>query len=415
MAPRKSSNKGSKSKILTVTHTDNTNTNNTQPSTSQNTATELDNINQNTSLPGRLPAHFASLLKGTGTSTGLAHKPLFKGASDTFYLFQIKLRNWIMIHDLEDFLDDDDDDDSVKNLCLFVLIIGCLDGDPLHLVSTTAKGNGKLAYTILEQKYMGTYNARKSRSLNEVIRLKQLPNEDIPTYISRMDIMVQNLQQFSIFNDTSYYVMQTLQGLLPKYEMFKTCINSTKDLPTWSEFKIRIQNYDQLTTTPAITQNTNATVMNVAAGTTPVPQILKKRKVNFKKHLKKNTHMQNTSIKHCTYCNKSNHYEYECFIKNPSLRNAPTRGTSRGRGRGRGSFRGARGNIRGAFRNGNSVAGRGNRGQYQPYQGNNTGRGAYTGRPTYQGNYNGFRQNSETQEHTSFCNTDPIHPGNQFG
>ena len=70
MAPRKSSNKGSKSKILTVTHTDNTNTNNTQPSTSQNTATELDNINQNTSLPGRLPAHFASLLKG-GSGAGL--------------------------------------------------------------------------------------------------------------------------------------------------------------------------------------------------------------------------------------------------------------------------------------------------------------------------------------------------------
>ena len=319
-----------------------------------------------------------------------------------------------MIHELDDFLDNEEDDDSVKNLCLFVLIIGCLDGDPLHLVSTTAKGNGKLAYKLLEQKYMGTYNARKCRSLNELILLKQLPNEDIPTYISRMDIMIQNLDQFSVFNDTSYYVMQTLQGLLPKYEMFKTCINSTKDIPSWSEFKIRIQNYDQLANTPTPTQNTNTTVMNVAATTAPVPQILKKRKVNFKKHLKKTTHVPNTATKHCTYCNKSNHYENECFIKNPSLRNATTRGTSRGRGRGRGSFRGARGNIRGAFRNGNSVAVRGNRGQYHPYQRNNTGRGAYTGYPTYQGNYNGFNQNSEVQEHTSFCNTEPIHPGNQF-
>ena len=61
--PRKASNKGSKSKILTVTHTDNTNPNNTQPSTSQNTATESDNMNQNTCLPSRLPAHFAGLLK----------------------------------------------------------------------------------------------------------------------------------------------------------------------------------------------------------------------------------------------------------------------------------------------------------------------------------------------------------------
>ena len=78
-----------------------------------------------------------------------------------------------MIHDLEDFLNDDSDIDPVKNLCLFVLIIGCLDGDPLQLVSTTAKEDGKRAYQLLDEKYLGKFNARKCKHLNEVISLAQ--------------------------------------------------------------------------------------------------------------------------------------------------------------------------------------------------------------------------------------------------
>ena len=108
----------------------------------------------------KLPAIFAQLLRGHGASNS-GHKPLFKGNHDVYYLFSVKLNNWIMIHDLEDFLNDDSDDDPVKNLCLFVLIIGCLDGDPLHLVSITAKGDGKRAIQLLDEKY--PYNNRLMR------------------------------------------------------------------------------------------------------------------------------------------------------------------------------------------------------------------------------------------------------------
>ena len=406
----------------------------THPTTSTNTNTDMNNTTSNTSDlvpvtsgPCKLPSHFAQLLRGNGPGNS-GHRPLFKGNHELYYLFSVKLMNWIMIHDLEDFLKDDSDIDPVKNLCLFVLIIGCLDGDPLTLVSATAKGDGKRAFELLDEKYLGNFNARKCKHLNEVISLAQQVNEGVPRYISRVDVMIQKGAQFAIFNDTSYYVIRTLQGLLPRYEMFKTTINSNLVLPDWDEFKVRIQNHDQLHSAPKVTQNTS--VMQVVASTSNqtdnVPHITKKKKVNFKKFV-------NKSAPKCDHCYGSDHNSANCnsvkFCNNcnngsHNTNNCKRIRTQRGRG-GRGgapaggftSRGGGRGHHRGwSNARGNNNSGRGGGGGAWHHRGGGGGRGQGFMQgpvhPTQFGNNhnNGYYQNNGN--YANFCS--PMEEGNQF-
>ena len=379
--------------------------------------------------PPRIPAHFASLLRGHGSVGNSGYRPLFKGNHEVYHLFSVKLNNWIMIHDLEDFLNDESDDDQIKNLCLFVLIIGCLDGDPLHLVSTTAKGDGKSAYKLLNEKYLGNFNARKCKHLNEVSSLQQFSNEGVPSYISRVDVMITKGKQFGVFNDTSYYVIRTLQGLLPKFEMFKTVINSNLEIPEWSDFKVRIQNHDQLHSAPKINQN--ASVMNIVANNDSVPQINKKRKVNFKKFINKSvskcdncyatdhTTGNCNSVMFCTNCNNASHYTQNC--RRLKI------GTQRGRGGGGGATGGygrgghQRGGGRGRPRyphggRGSSNArggGYGSRGGSTGVQhrggGGGGGRGHMHGPPTHSSQfhnqqYQGQQQYQNTGNYANYCN-----------
>ena len=41
--------------------------------------------------PPRIPAHFASLLRGNGQAGNSGHRPLFKGNHEVYHLFSVKL------------------------------------------------------------------------------------------------------------------------------------------------------------------------------------------------------------------------------------------------------------------------------------------------------------------------------------
>ena len=178
-------------------------------------------------------------------------------------------------------------------------------------------------------------HARKAKALTELATLQQKSNEALVAYISRADVLKETIAEFDVFNDTSYFVVQTLQGLLKQYEVFKTIIDSAETLPEWDQFKVRIQSHAQLHK-PA--ENTSQ-IMLVTNPTT-LPVIQKKRKQNFKKFINKSKCTKCFSFKHatsqcdstrwCNYCNNANHDTDFCRIKG----NNSNRGGGGGAGRG---------------------------------------------------------------------------------
>ena len=378
---KKTNKKISTNPIISTLITQTTDSDTTAENTDSATCSHTDNNTMsNTNTTTSLPEHFAAYLRGMGLH---AHKdggfnPKFKGNRDQYHIFELKLRNYISLHELESFLDSDEKDD-VKNLYLYHLIVQCLDDDPLQLVACQAKNDGRKAYKLLGEKYLGNFNARKICALNELALLKQGKNETISTYISRVDLLIQKLKQFGVFNDTSFYVIKTLQGLDDKYDTFKTVITSTSEIPEWDDFKVRIQNHDQLSKPTADKQNT--AIMQIT--TSNAPQINKKKKQNTKRFTSKpkekcsycfsSDHISSNcnSRKYCKYCNNWSHHTDEC-------KNIKSQISYRGRGRSsRGGrvyrgFRGARGHYsgyRGAAPPRGGAYPRSNRGNHQASRG----------------------------------------------
>ena len=120
-----------------TTHNTSTHTDNTSSTSSSVKNSDNNNANKSANTPVRLPSHFVQYLTGMGQAPNKEGgiNPKFKGNRDKYQIFELKLRNLIALHDLEDFLDSDDCDD-VKNLCLYHLISQCLDDGPLMLIMT---------------------------------------------------------------------------------------------------------------------------------------------------------------------------------------------------------------------------------------------------------------------------------------
>ena len=339
--------------------------------TNTNTNTNSNQGNQ-TNTNFHNPFSLFGGLSGNGASAFGLKGPEFRGNDGKFNIFKYKLDNWLMTNDLYKVIDDETCEPRL-NLALYLHIANCLDGEPLNHICANAKQDGRKAYKILCEKYLGNIHARKQKIYTELATLKQKENESISTYISRIDMLIEQISVYKVFNDSTYFVTCAMTGLLPKYEIFKAVVNSSEDYPTWPQFKIRIQNHAQLNT-PTDTSH----ILAVMANNPPV-SIVKSKKNNNRK-FKNNYHK--TANMYCTYCDTKTHFSSDCRHKDwimsagglRQVRGGGGRGNNRANSgnntaqRGRGTYNNAHYNgTRGAPR------GRGNRGRGTPMNG--TGRG----------------------------------------
>ena len=362
-------------------------------------------VGESSTLGPSLPSSFISLMRGYGNSTHSI--PTFSGGYDKFNSFINKLDNRLILSDLYKHLDTPNIPEQ-QNLALYLCISFCLEGEPFDLISNSAKYNGQLAYKLLKEKYLGNSYARKTKALTQLAQLEQGPNEDVNAFITRADVIISKLEQFKVFNDSSFYVIKVMQGLLPKFEAFKVCINSGEEIPDWNSFKLRLTSHDQLHKATSVPK-----VMNVAVNSVNnyVPTVQKNRKSNFKKYIKNpkcsmcfsTTHMANqcNSTKWCSFCNNASHDLSDCRNKN--------RNNFANSHRGRGSRgRGGRGN------NNNGNRGRGNKSGQNRGRGQNPSRGnsnltpaggrGYT-QPSAAGNFNNGYMNYQSNFIENIPNT----------
>ena len=292
-------------------------------------------------------------LKGYGHNN---RAPMFSGVIDKFHSWLHKLDCHLLLNGLYDAATDSEPVNKKLNVNLYLCIAMCLDNEPFDLISNSAHFDGRLAYRLLKEKYQGNKHARKAAALVELAQLSQGETESVHAYISRGDIIIYKLEQFKVFNDTSFYVIIHMQGLQPRFATFKATISTADEIPEWNTYKLKLSSHDQLQKVPAKASKVMTVGVNNAA-----PKIQKPKQTNkFKKFVKKpkctfcfstdHTTQNCTSSKWCGFCGNASHYLREC-----RNRNNPANSNQRGRGAQ---------NSRGGNRNNNSNRGRGsNRGQ----------------------------------------------------
>ena len=139
----------------------------------------------------------------------------------------------------------DPDITETTNMDLYLAIASCLSEQALDLISTQAFGQGKKAYKLLEQKYLGNADAREAKTMIEITNVTQLDSEDMVSFLDRFEVLKSRLDEFGTINKCSFYTILCIKGLHPKYNTFKNIICTGKT-PMWDIFKENLESYSAM-------------------------------------------------------------------------------------------------------------------------------------------------------------------------
>ena len=324
------------------------------------------NSNNNADI-GSLPQELLKSLRGFGSHSA-SRIPFFDNKSEHFNNWLLQLKHFLLIQNLQDHLQATAIN-ATDNLALYMAIASCLNGSSLELVQTQAFANGQEALRLLKQKYLGNYHCREAKSMIALATLKQGESEDLSSYMTRCENIVNDIEEFKTIRNSNFYTTMALNGINGKYEIFKTIISSDK-IPEWPVFKERLESHGSMS---SLDKPSNR-ILNVTSNNSP--HIIKNRSnrnyakfVNNKSCQKCLAKGHNTadcwSTKYCGICNNASHDELYCRYASNQQANHGTRGITNNSRRGfvpqRQSF-----NPRGrgaAARRPYYVATRGNRGR----------------------------------------------------
>ena len=186
------------------------------------------------------------LLKSLRSGYGNSRKPrpLFNNSINNFHDFHNQLKHYLLVNGLYQHINTKDITAS-DNLALYLAVAGCLQGRSLQLVQNAAFANGQKAYRLICQKFLGNKDCREARSMMLLASATQHENESLGDYISRLEGIKNQLEEFDTIKNNNYYVIKALHGLHMQYETLKTVININK-LPTWEDLKEIVESHGSM-------------------------------------------------------------------------------------------------------------------------------------------------------------------------
>ena len=338
---QKSANKAKCHPISVITSTDNEIDNDTNSQESGATGT----INDTTDvrpLIEQIPNHILSLLRGFGTQNA-GKFPIFDNEASKFSNWKNSLMHYLLVNGQHDHIDKTNISDP-ENLALYLAIANCLQGTSLHLIQSQAFKDGQKAYKLLCQKYLGNSDAREAKNMFNLALLSQGENEGISSYVTQIEQMKHNLDEFGTIRNSNYFVIMALKGLNSKYNTLKTIINSDK-IPDWDIFKERLESHGAMSN---FDQKQSNQILNIT-NPSNVPHIYHNRnRSNNSRFYLDNTKCSNCfgqhktyecrSVKFCNTCQNASHNQVECRYINQN-------GNQSGRGRSSGYNRSSRGRF----------------------------------------------------------------------
>ena len=251
-------------------------------------------------------------------------RPKLTGKRDDYSCWEIRAKAHFASLNLEATLESENPD-AQKNKLLYLELITLVDNESLQLIASNAPNDGKKAFELLRQFYLGNDNARMVNAVQQLSLLEMKPGETIQQFICRCDTLRNTLKSFKMTENYDIILVLNARKALPDtYKIFKGLIVGAPVLPDWENFKLQLFNHVSLENIEKSAPQTNS-VMNVQVQNQP--QIL---------NSKPNTHYKkfvNRKFKNNKYRNYDN-YQYQQYPKNYNYNYKNSRGNFNGRGRG---------------------------------------------------------------------------------
>ena len=172
----------------------------------------------------------------------LCKPPQFLGNNKTdFPIWQQRFSIFLTRKGLDKVLEEDNPC-PIQNCQVYADIVDAVDDISLGLILNDAKNDGKKAYNILIDYYLGSHRARKNNTIKDLIRVSLKSNETIIQFTCRVDRMRDTLAQYNL-KDDDLIITCVLNGLPKRFDTFCTIINSVEDFPSWEIFKLKLHSF----------------------------------------------------------------------------------------------------------------------------------------------------------------------------
>ena len=175
-------------------------------------------------------------LKGYGPDK----KMHFEGKRENFKSWQtrmkLRLRKLKLAHIL-----DEEEPDVATNLQVFMEIVEHIDDKSLKLIQDIAEDNGKLAWKILSETYLGNDEDRIFKVLTDFSNLSHKHSENVIDYLCNIGEIKKILVTNKIVLPDSLYIIMAMKGLATEYDVLCDVIQTQKVKPTYEEFKSQLK------------------------------------------------------------------------------------------------------------------------------------------------------------------------------
>ena len=235
---------------------------------------------------------------------------------------------------------DQDSPDGEMNKKYYFELIKCLPCEIIDIVSSNAKYDGKLAYKLLLEHYLGDIPGRKKVAYQQMLSIKWQSNDNYQSYLARTDILRAEMLSLNIMHDEQQLCINTINGLPSKYDNIKSFLIGNDNLTSYITLKQCI-----------ISQ----IIRNQTLDTNSTPQVMAVRQANYYPQYNYQRFRRNypNHNRGCSTCGRTNHRDEDCYhrLKTSNAGSTPGR---------RGQAFGRRRPGRGHYHRGNSYPARGN-------------------------------------------------------
>ena len=164
----------------------------------------------------------------------------FESAKDNFKSWQTRMKLRLRKMKLADIFYQEEPD-PVKNLEVYMELVEHIDNNSLRLIQDVAEDNGKLAWKILSETYLGNDADRIFKVLTDFSNLFHKRNEKVIDYLCRIDEIKKTLETNEILLPDHLYIIMAMKGLSEEYDVLCDVIQTQKIKPTYEEFKSQIK------------------------------------------------------------------------------------------------------------------------------------------------------------------------------
>ena len=183
----------------------------------------------------------SSLLRGYGQARAL----MFSGNPDDFELWSVKFKGYLRIQKLHTVLETPAEGDSDKNAEIFAYMVQFLDDKSISLIMRDAPDDGRKAYKILKNHYLGSSKPRIISLYTELTSLKMGGSEAVTEYVLRAETAASRLKDAGETISDHLLIAMVLKGLPNSFKAFTTIISNTDDKMEFSKFKIALRTYEE--------------------------------------------------------------------------------------------------------------------------------------------------------------------------